>query len=248
MYIPAVKFFAHLISNEKSNFSNQSVEEIKMMRICQEKSVHIVYYLIVLAVMFMLPPCGSAEDHVSSDTLLADVIGLKLGMNGFILGKILNAEQLKIARQHPVQGAYEGTYKFRNNDLVIVVDQKTDRILAMYRQEKDVDLMHVKSLVAQLMNRFEAPTVMAHEKIIYWAFNKFGSVSEEDFNRAKKVGQTSELAIIGTVKLNSDIEISPVVPQPADSATKEEPPNQKGTVYYIISSDPLIKAFVDKKL
>ena len=144
----------------------------------------------------------------AAGSLLADVVSLQLGLNGYVIGQQLSGAQKKVAENNPVQGAYEGTYKFADEDLHIVADLKTDRVLALYRQKKNADKQQLKAMVVDLMGRFGEPTTMAHDKILYWAFNKDGAVSGDTFNKAKKVQQTTDLAIIATVKLNSDMEIT----------------------------------------
>jgi len=196
-----------------------------------------VLALVVWSVM-MVSLTVEAE---TADTLLADVVSLKLGMNGYLIGAQLDAAGKEIAAKHPVEGAYEGTYKFRDNDLYVVVDRRTDRILALYKQKKDVGKEDLKAMVVELMSRFNAPTTMAHDKILYWAFNKYGPVTEEDFNRAKKVKQTTGLDIIATVKLSSEMKISPDPEEGEDAAEKTE---TTGSVYFIITSDPLVKQFM----
>jgi hypothetical protein len=198
---------------------------------------------IVAGVIFT--PLAWAE---TGDSLLRDVVKLDLGLQGYVIGKKLNPDQKKIAAKHVTGGAYTGTYKFVDNDLYVVVDKKTDRILALYKKKKDADKTQLKAMIAELMDRFDAPTTMAHDKLIYWAFNKHGSVSEDDFTTAKKIQQTAKLGIIATVKLNSELEIAPDSREgdqkkSSQGKTAEQAP-ATGTIYFIITSDPLVKAFI----
>jgi len=198
--------------------------------------------LLVAAVMLVIVFPFSAGAK-ASDTLLADVISLKLGIGNYVIGEQLNAVQKKNALQHPVEGAYEGTYKFVDNDLYIVVDSTTDRVLALYKRNKEAGKKQLKEMVVELMGLFGAPTTMAHDKILYWAFNRHGAVSEEDFNRAKEAKQTPGLGIIATVKLNSEMEITPD-PVEEEQAAAEKTPAATGTIYFILTSDPLVKEFM----
>jgi len=200
--------------------------------------------VLALAMLFLLPGALMAKT-----SLLEDVIGLDLGMQGYTIGKKLTPEQEKIAQAHAEKDAHEGTLKFVDQDLHVVVDKDSGRVLALYKRRENADLPMLKTMVAELMDRFGAPTVMAHDKIIYWAFNRHGAVSEEDFARAKKVGQTAGLGIIATVKLNSEMEIAP---DPVDSGSaaqkgKEAAPEQTGVIYFIITSDPLVKEFLARE-
>ncbi len=167
-------------------------------------------------------------------------------MNGYVVGEKLTAEQKKIAEKHPVEGeAYAGTWKFSDAELIIVVDSKTDRILAMYQLKKGADKNEFKEMVASLMDKFGTPTTIAHGKILYWAFNKHGAVSEDVFEDAKKIKQTADLGIIATVKLSSERDITPDLKVEKEGAEKTKEKPEDGDIYYIITSDPLVQQFMD---
>jgi len=213
---------------------------ISMQRIFPRQSALLV--LITLAAILFVCP----GRLMAGGGLLNDVIGLELGMQGYTIGKKLTSEQEKIARDHLEENAHAGTIKFLDRDLHVVVDKDSRRVLALYVRQEDTSRQGMKKMVADLMDRFGAPTLMAHDKIIYWAFNRHGAVSEDDFAKAKKVGQVPQLGIIATVKLNSDMEISS---DPVDSDNgdgKKVAEERAGTVYFIITSDPLVREFLDR--
>ena len=79
---------------------------------------------------------------------------------------------------------------------------------------------------------YEDPTVSAHDKVVYWAWGKKEKFTSAQFDMAKE--KKKKLAIIATVKFNSEIKIM-------DKKETEA----IGDVYYIISSDPLLKFFHD---
>ena len=201
--------------------------------------------MLIAVVFFLLPRQAQAES-----TLLDKVIGLNLGLNGYSIGKKLTPEQKKIAAAHREDDAHAGTIKFVDNDLHVIVDKESGRVLALYKRKEGVGKPELKNMIAELMDHFDAPTVMAHDKIIYWAYTRHGALSEEDFAKAKKVGQVPQLGIIATVKLNSDIEIAPD-PQKTTSKDQESDAgnsdDQQGVIYFIITSDPLVKQFLDKR-
>jgi hypothetical protein len=206
---------------------------------------------LVLAALLAMVCSANAEDN-KAETLLDQVVSLKLGLNGYIVGEKLTADQKKIADKHPVKGdAYEGTYKFSADELHVVVDSKTDRILAMYQQVKDADRDQLKAMVSRLMDKFSAPTTIAHGKMLYWAFNKHGAVSEDDFNISKKIKQTSGLGIIATVKFSSEHDITPDLTVEKEEsgdkkeAVKKEEQAASGAIYFIITSDLLVQQFMD---
>lgn len=194
----------------------------------------------VLAALLGICFSGAAQ---AADTLLDQVVSLELGLGGYVIGEQLDAAQKKIAKEHPIADAYKGTYKFKDNELNVVVDLKTDRVLALYKQVKDAGKTQLKSMVVELMGHFNAPTNIAHEKILYWAFNKHGAVSEEDFNNAKKLKQTPELGIIATVKLNSEMDIAPDIKKDEKVGEDQKDP-VTGSIYFMISSQPLLMEFM----
>jgi len=214
----------------------------------RRRSPRLFFCLLLLSTLLSSLP---AMAETTGENPAADVAQLNLGLQGYSIGKKLTIAQKKRAEVHPGQKAYAGTYKFVDQDLFVVVEKKTDSVLAMYKRVPRADKKQLKAMVAALMDRFGLPTAMAHEKIVYWAYNRHGAISEEDFERAKKNKQIPGLGIIATVKLNSEIAITPdkgkdkeknktskstVVKQPAT-----------GTVYFIVTSDPLVKAFLSHK-
>ncbi len=197
---------------------------------------------VATVVVLCLMVCPAMASKQNKTDLVEQVVALNLGVNGYVIGQKLTSDQKKNGGKNIEPGAYEGTYKFRDNNVVVVADKKTDRVLALYRQKKDADKLQLKAMVVELMDTFGEPTVLAHDKILYWAFNKYGAVSEDDFNKAKKVNQTPNLDILATVKLNSDFEITPDAQ--GDDTKEEQSKREKGTVYYIITSDPLVQQFM----
>jgi len=206
------------------------------------KRMKILAGVVATFVVLCLMACPAMGSKQKKTDLVEQVVALNIGMNGYVIGQKLTVDQKKIGEKNREPGAYEGTYKFGDNNVIVVVDKETDRVLALYRQKKDADKLQLKAMVVELMDTFGEPTVLAHDKIIYWAFNKYGAVSEDDFNKARKANQTPNLGIIATVKLNSDFEITP--DKQGDDKKDEPSKLSKGTVYYIITSDPLVQQFM----
>ncbi len=175
-------------------------------------------------ILFLLFGCSKT----GRDDLFSRVGGLNLTRGEYTLGKVLTNAQRKIASANPIPGAKEGVYKFRDGDLIVVADETNHRILIMYEQYDQVSVDKVKALVGSLYIDFGDPTVMAHDKIIYWAYTQDGKMTEEQFKKVKK--KEGKLNVLAVVKLISSQEIM----------------SQKGTqlaesIYYIISSEPILK-------
>ncbi len=127
-----------------------------------------------------------------------------------------------------MDAASPGTYKFKDNNLFIVADKAKDRVLILYEQYDPATKDKVRELVGNLFFDFGDPTVMAHDKTIYWAFDEKGKISEEHYRKAKQEGRP--LKTLATVKLNSSQKIM-----------DKNSPLESGSVYYIISSEPILK-------
>ncbi|MDD9302502.1 MAG: hypothetical protein HUK40_09220 [Desulfobacter sp.] len=169
---------------------------------------------------------GELED------LFAEVQALNIERQGYVLCCELTSAQQAFARDHLEKANASKVYKLRDKSLNIVADRTTHRVLVMYEQFEQVDQARVQTLVGDLFLSYEDPTLSAHDKVVYWAWGKKGKFTADQFNLARE--KKKSLAIVATVKLNSEIKIM-------DKAFAHD----KGDVYYIISSDPLLAFFTD---
>ena len=161
-------------------------------------------YLFLVAV-----PILAAGPILQSGQQSAELVaGLNIGLGDYIIGKTLSQNQKTKALANLQNEAYAGTYKFQVSDFFVVAAEDTDMILAIHKQYNDSAGKDFQEIVSTLMNDFGEPTVMAHEKTIYWAYDKNGKITEDKYQQAKKAGK---LESILTVKLNSSEEIQAVV-------------------------------------
>ena len=188
-----------------------------------KKNILVLISIILLSVSFST----IAQADELSD-LLARIETLNISRHNYILGKVLTDEQKKKARKNSIEHKNPGTYKFKDNDLYIVVDRTTDRVLIIYEQYESVNKKKIRDLVGSLFLDFGDPTLMAHDKIIYWVFDKKGKILDKDYQKIKKQG--GKLKALATVKLNSSLKI-----------IEKNSHADKGSVYYIISSEPVLK-------
>jgi len=56
---------------------------------------------------------------------------LKPGFGGYILGRVLTDEQKDVARQHPIAKALAGIYKFQDDEVIVVADEKSDLVIGI---------------------------------------------------------------------------------------------------------------------
>ncbi|MBF0467267.1 MAG: hypothetical protein HQK61_00025 [Desulfamplus sp.] len=181
------------------------------------------------------------------------VESLKIGWQGYILGKELNSSQKETARRNRITASTSkdapkdsttrkdatvtpsvtGTYKFRDRELNIVADSKTDRVLIIFQTLERAYQQDVRDMIGSLVTVFHDPTLSAHDKIVYWAYGDKGKYSSAQFKTAK--ARQEPLSIIATVKLQSEI---PIMEIPIMQKDQEK---ASGKAYYIISSELLLK-------
>ncbi|BCO09584.1 hypothetical protein GF1_19600 [Desulfolithobacter dissulfuricans] len=181
---------------------------------------------LLLTSFLLMPSTGGA---VASK--VETVAGLGLGIGDYILGRKLTAAQMEKARDAAMEDAYPGTIKFMDGGTGVVAAERDGTVLALYHRNEKAGSGEVKAMIVELLDRFGEPTTMAHDKMIYWAWNKDGKISEDQFNIAKKDGS---IKVLATVKFASSITISNA------GADDQEP----AVIYYIISSDPLLQEFM----
>lgn len=192
------------------------------------------FFLSLMCITLFSAHYSSANALVSTDKLAADVSALNLGFGNYVIGSVLTQEQIAQAQKTPISASYPGTYKFADNDIFIVVDSESNRVLATYMEQKEVQQMQLRHAIASLMDQFGEPTTIAHERLIYWAYGKNGKFSEESLQAAKKTGK---IDILATVKFSSNNEVM-------FQAQSSE--NQTSTTYTLISSPPLLEQFAKK--
>ena len=181
------------------------------------------YFTIIL---LSVAACSSQTDEYTE--LFVDVAKLKIQRNDYTLGELLTDKQKETARRNAVDAASPGIYKFRDNDLYVVADKATDRVLIIYERYEPATREKIRELVGDLFFVFGEPTVMGHDKTIYWAYDADGKISEQKYKEAKD--QKKAPKFLATVKLQSSHKIM-----------DNTEPLTDGSVYYVISSDPLLK-------
>ena len=184
--------------------------------------------IIIIATTLWLFVAGVTAAPPDVDLLLDEVAVLDIGYRGYVLGKALTISQKDIARRNHLEIDNQRLFKFKDGNLHVVGLQENSRVIIMYESYDGVTRNEIKDLVGNLFLEFGKPTVFSHDKVIYWAWNKKGFIASEAFDAAKKKHKPPK--VIATVKLNSTVGIMNV---------KSKEPS--GDVYFIISSDPVLK-------
>jgi hypothetical protein len=209
------------------------------------KRISLLIFLSLLTIAF-ISSNTAAKANSPATGLAATVKNLKLGFGNYIIGSILTSDQVVAAQSNLQEKAYEGTYKFKDNDTFVVAEKSSNMVLAVYQNQENVDREQMKKIIAILMTNFGEPTTMAHDKLVYWAYKKEGKIPEEMYNDSKKTGK---LDVVATVKMNSTMEIfGDISPEEnADSQEAAVTESVAGTVYTLISSQPLLESFLQQQ-
>lgn len=210
------------------------------------KRIVLPIFVVLLTCLVPYMACGSnglKELH----EIAKEVEKLQLGFGDYVLGSKVNAEQKKQAGKNNIEKTLPGTYKFVDGEVFVVAKSDDDLILGIYKDYPVATREDTKQLVGDLMMRFEEPTTMAHDKVIYWAFNQNGKIKEDEYDFSKKTGETD---MIATVKFQSSERIFPdrrkgdVVEKGAEKAEQANDPDKESALYVIISSNPMSKLFL----
>ena len=177
--------------------------------------------------MVLFPTLWACSSHELPD-LLDQVESLNISRQGYTLGKKLTKEQEATAQKHSVKAADHRTLKFKDGSLYVVTERTSGRVIVLYERYEAATREILKGVVGSLSIEFGDPTVLAHDKIIYWAFGPRGKLSREQYKEARKTD--GKLKILATVKLNSSMKI-----------LGDNTPSGENNVYYIISSEPVLQ-------
>jgi hypothetical protein len=191
--------------------------------------------LVLCIFLFFCPALpGAGEEAVKPDRLVSSVRELGLGEGAFVVGASLTPDQIEQALASPMDDAYAGTIKFSSGNFVVVADEKTHMVLAVYQRQEGIMADDVTQMIGYLMNRFGEPTTMAHGKLIYWAYGENGKIDGDTYAGSKATGK---IDILATVKFSSTLDLTPGM---------EGDTEETGTIYYIITSDRLLNEFVNQ--
>jgi hypothetical protein len=203
----------------------------KMVRRISIDQISIILFICLLAgVVYANNVKTDDQPDYDLPGLFKQVAKLKLERQGYVLGKALNKKQIKIAKSNPVEATTKGTFKFKDKNLFVIAQEKTNRVLVMYEQFEEAPQQKIQDLIGDLYMNFDDPTVLAHDTVVYWAYKKNGIVTTEQFEAART--KKTKLDIIASIKFMSEIKITQKTKEPST-----------GQFYYIISSNPILEFF-----
>ncbi len=196
---------------------------------------------------------GSVDySKMSKTELQKKVASFNLGFEHYILGKELTAEQQEIAKNNNEEKAYPGTIKFKDKDIFVIVDGKSNVVIAMYKRDKEAEKADFKQTIGALMMQYGEPTAEAHGDTIYWNYGEDGFISQELYRAVKKDGQLESLIVLATIKFSSSKNVDTMTATSAQPLTEVEKKveqsdeNITSDNYVMIQSDMLTKKYLNK--
>jgi len=183
--------------------------------------------LIVMMVWFFVSVSGFA----SSEFDRVQQLGLTHG------NLLLGAKFVDSGDFVPEREAWPGTRRYRRNSLVVAVEARTQRIIALFEEYPALSPEDLKKLVGTLVARFGEPTFEAHDRMLFWYFTSKGKISSEEFERLRDKGELPEL--LAVAKFYCDKRIVEFVGQEKAAGTK------KARAYFTLYSPILIKRIMN---
>lgn len=218
----------------------------------KKKGVSVYALLMMLCTIFFFTTTQAATKKINYDQMDIEeldqkVKALKIGFEEYRLSHILTDSQKALAKKNPIKDSFNGTYKFHDQDINVVADKKTHKILAIYIERQEADKQKFRMMMSSLMMEFGEPTTSAHDTLIYWAFNSAGLIKEELY---KTMIKESNLDILATAKFSSKVRIEKIMNEKQatkDEDTKKvtkETEEEINSIYCIVSSPPILKRFI----
>lgn len=183
------------------------------------------------------------------------VASINKGLDGYVIGKALNDKQIQLMKHNALKSDTPKIQRFLANEtLLIAVNAKNNKVLAINKKFSNLKRDNVKALIAEYIHKFEEPTAMAHDKMIYWVYNKLGQkIQEDDLKQYKdslKVKASSvslaEAVNIKKKKVDFNPYLSVKLSSDKGLMSKQEE-SVIANAYIMISSDKLISDVLDIK-
>ena len=192
-------------------------------------------------------------DSMSKTDLQKKIATFGLGLDSYIVGKKLTVAQLEISKKDRDYKAYPGTVKFKDGDVFVISDIKSNVVIAVYKRNKDANKNDFKVVISGLMLQYGEPTTEAHGKTIYWNYGEDGFITEELYRTVKSQGQLEKLIVLATVKFTSSENVATMTDMidAMDKKNKEKDVDVKNEdvtsdQYVMIQSDLLTQKYMKK--
>lgn len=184
-----------------------------------------------------------------STNMYDQVEKMNKGLDGYIVGKTLNKEQQKLVLKNPLDSNTKYILKFLVDDnLIVAINKSNNRVLAVNKRYVNIDQKEVQEMISKFIYEFNEPTAMAHDKMVYWIYDKNGEKLSEDnlkkWKESLKVRNTGLPLAKAVNTTGQDVDFNPYLTFKMNSTEgimselKEPKPS---TVNILVSSDRLIQ-------
>ena len=126
-----------------------------------------IFFFLLISLTFLI------ADEVS------DLEKLRIGIGKYFIAQQLT--QKDIAQLKSIPTNVKDTLKFTDADLNLVVRKRDNRIIIIYKRFENSTRDKLQTTISQFIVNFGEPTVISHEKIIYWAFNREKAITQDEF-------------------------------------------------------------------
>lgn len=181
------------------------------------------------------------------------IASINKGIDGYIVGKTLTKEQQKLLQKNSMESQHPSIKRFlANKTLLVAVNIKNNKVIAINKKLSNLKRDKVKALIAEYIHKFDEPTAMAHDKMLYWVYDKEGKkIQEDDLKQYKdslkvKGKQIALAEAVNIQKKKIDFDPYLSVKLSSDKGLMSEQKEDVITnAYVMISSDKLISAILE---
>ena len=216
----------------------------------QYKSFFLALYLVLFVSGAVT--CQTVDyKAMSKADLQKKIAAFGLGLDSYVVGKKINEAQLATSKKDHDYKAYPGTVKFKDGDVFVIIDEKTNVVIAVYKRNKTANKNDFKIMISDLMMQYGEPTTEAHGKTIYWNYGEDGFINEELYRTVKSQGQLETLIVLATVKFTSSENVATMTDliDAMDKRNKDKELKKEDVTsdqYLMIQSDILTQKYMEK--
>jgi len=204
----------------------------------------------ILGKLLIVSSIATTVLSANASDIYQKIAEMKKGTDGYIIGQILTKSQQDKSNNTMIKSNDPKVINFLDGkDLLISINANNKKVIVINKRYNQITQENVKGIIGNMIHDFDEPTVMAHDKLIYWVFDKNGDKLAEDDLKAwkdkisgKQAAGKSLAEVVNEKKkeinFNPYIKIKLTSDQPI--MTKTEKP-MLANASIIISSDKLIK-------
>lgn len=188
----------------------------------------------------------------ANNDLYKTIESINKGLDGYIVGKELTSAQKELAQKNILQSTNPHIKRFlANKSLLIAINAQNNKVLAINKKLSNLKKENIKALIAEYIHKFDEPTAMAHDKMIYWVYNKDGiKIHEDDLKQYKDTLKVKAKAVSLAQAVNTKtkkVDFNPYVSikLTSDQGLMSQPKEEViSNAYIMISSDKLISSIL----